>query len=254
MGPALAQPPRARAESGAMLRRIVVTVALILLSAATANGNPAPEAGTTPPAKPAFPVTPAYADGRRDRKAWEDWFKALAIGSYQDGALWWYDERGKAKPRGCVSRSGNPEWVAGCKAAQQRLAFPDIRRRTEAAYSSGWDGVVAADIPPEPITMSETEKAAASTPAYADGRRDREAWEDWLTKLPIGSYRDGAFWWSDEHRKRSPGACESASGDTLWDEGCRAAQRRIALPDVRRTTEVDYRMGWNSLIVTPSPR
>ena len=237
-----------------MLRRIIVTAALILLSAAAANGNPAPQAGTTPPAEHAFPTTPAYADGRRDRKAWEDWFKALAIGSYQDGALWWYGERSKAEPRGCVSRSGNTEWVAGCKAAQQRLAFPDIRRRTETAYASGWDSEVAADIPPEPITLSETEKAASGTSAYADGRRDREAWEGWLTRLPIGSYQDGAFWWSDEHRKRSPGACESPYGDTQWDAGCRAAQRRIALPDVRRTTEADYRMGWNSVIATRSPR
>ena len=237
-----------------MLRRIIVTAALILLSAATANGNPAPQAGTTPAAGHASSTTPPYADGRRDRKAWEDWFKALSIGSYQDGALWWFDERSKAEPRGCVSRSGNTEWVAGCKAAQQRLAFPDIRRRTETAYASGWDSEVAADIPPEPITMSETEKAASGTSAYADGRRDREAWEEWLTRLPIGSYQDGAFWWSDEHRKRSPGACESPSGDTQWDAGCRAAQRRIALPDVRRTTEVDYRMGWNSVIATPLPR
>ena len=237
-----------------MLRRIIVTAALILLSAAAANGNPAPQAGTTPPAEQAFPTTPTYADGRRDRKAWEDWFKALAIGSYQDGALWWYGERSKAEPRGCVSRSGNTEWVAGCKAAQQRLAFPDIRRRTETAYASGWDSEVAADIPPEPITMSETEKAASGTSAYADGRRDREAWEEWLTRLPLGAYQDGAFWWSDEHRKRNPGACESPSGDTQWDAGCRAAQRRIALPDVRRTTEADYRMGWNSVIATRSPR
>jgi len=237
-----------------MSHRIMVTAVLILLSAATANGNPAPQAGTTPPAEQAFSTTPAYAEGQRDRKAWEDWFKALAIGSYQDGALWWFDERSKAEPRGCVSRSGNTEWVAGCKAAQQRLAFPDIRRKTETAYSLGWNSEVAADIPPEPITVSEAEKVASGTPAYADGRRDREAWEEWLTRLPIGSYRDGAFWWSDERSKRSPSACASPSADTQWDAGCRAAQRRIALPDVRRTTEVDYRMGWRSLIATPSPR
>ena len=237
-----------------MSRCITMIAALILLSAPTANGNPAPQAGTTPPAEQAFSTTPAYAEGRRDRKAWEDWSNALALGFYQDGALWWFAERTKAQPRGCVSRSDNTEWVAGCKSAQQRLAFPDIRRKTEAAYSLGWNSEVAADIPPEPITMSEAEKTAAGTLAYADGRHDREAWEDWLTRLPIGSYRDGAFWWSDERSKRSPSACASPSADTQWEAGCRAAERHLALPDVRRTTEADYRMGWRSLIATPSPR
>jgi hypothetical protein len=235
-----------------MSRRIVVISAFILLSAALANGNPAPETGTTPPVERAFSTTPAYAEGRHDRKVWEHWSNALALSSYKDGALWWFGERSKAQPRGCVSRSGITEWVAGCKAAQQRLALPDIRRKTEAPYSLGWNSEVAADNPREPITMSEAERAAAATPAYADGRRDRENWEDWLVRLPIGSYRDGAFWWSDEHGKRSPGACESPAADTQWESGCRAAQRRIALPDVRRMTEADYRIGWNSSIATPT--
>jgi hypothetical protein len=235
-----------------MSRRIVVTSAFILFYAATASGNPAPQTRTAPPAEQAFSTSPAYVEGRHDRKSWEDSSKALALSSYKDGALWWFGERSKTQPRGCVSRSGNTEWVAGCKAAQQRLALPDIRRKTEPPYSVGWDREVSADIPTEPITMSEAEKAVSGTPAYADGRRDREAWEDWLVRLPIGSYQDGAFWWSDEHRKRSPNACESPSADTLWESGCRAAQRRTALPDVRRMTEAGYRMGWNSSTATPT--
>lgn len=153
-----------------------------------------------------------------------------------------------------MPRSGDAEWVAGCRAAQQRLAQPDIRRKTEAFYAMGWESEVAADIPPEPITMSDAEKAASTIPAYADGRRDRQAWEDWLRRLPVGSYRDGAFWWLDEHGTKHPQPCASPTGDIQWEAGCRAAQNRLALPDVRRTTEVDYRLGWISEVSMPPSR
>ena len=196
---------------------------------------------------------PAYMDGRRDRKAWEDWFNGLAIGTYRDGAFWWYEERSKASPRGCVSPPGDAEWVAGCRAAQRRLALADIRWKTEALYALGWESETTADIPPEPITMPPGERAAAVSPGFADGRRDRQALEDWLRRLPIGAYRDGAFWWLDEHDKRRPEPCVSPIEDTQWDAGCRSAQGRLALPDVRRTTEGDYRMGWNSAASAQSP-
>jgi hypothetical protein len=196
-------------------------------------------------------ASPAYADGRRDRKGWEDWFNGLAIGSYQDGAIWWYGERSKASPRGCVSAAGDVEWEAGCRAAQRRLALADIRWKTEALYALGWESEVTVDLPPEPITMPPGE--AAVSPGFADGRHDRQAPDDWLRRLPRGAYRDGAIWWLDEHDKKRPEACFSPAEDAQWEAGCRAAQGRLALPDVRRTTEADYRMGWNSEGGTQSP-
>ncbi len=204
--------------------------------------------------EPAVSSDPAYSDGRRDRLAWEDWFNALAVGSYRDGASWWVSERGKAEPRGCASISGDTEWEAGCRAAQQRLAIVDIRRKTEPTYRSGWDSEVAADVPPEPITISPAERAASSSPAYVDGQRDRQAWEDWLDSLPAGSYRAGAFWWWDERHKKRPAACVSPIGESQWEAGCKAAQRRLAESDIRQNTEVDYRSGWYSGTGQPGPR
>ena len=106
-----------------MLRRILVAV--ILFSAIAANADmPRPSGAAAADRQAAS--TPAYADGQRDRKAWEDWFNGLAIGTYRAGAFWWFTERSKALPRECVSPSGDAEWVVGCRAAQQRLALPDI--------------------------------------------------------------------------------------------------------------------------------
>jgi hypothetical protein len=150
--------------------------------------------------------------------------------------------------------SGNAEWVAGCRAAQRRLALSDVRWKTEAVYALGWESEVAVDIPPEPITMTEAEKAASAAPAYSAGRHDRQLVEDWLRLLPTGAYRDGAFWWLDEHDKNRPAACVSPADDTPWEAGCRAAQGRLAVPDIRRETEVDYRAGWNSEPGAPAPQ
>lgn len=227
------------------LLRYAMVISAALLAAEAANGA-TPDART--PAAEAE-SSPAYADGRRDRKAWEDWFNALAIGTYRDGAFWWFGERAKASPGGCVSPAGDRDWVAGCRAAQQRLALPDIRWKTEALYALGWEAGGQADIPPEPITPPQGETTTATKP-FLDGSHDRQAWEAWLRRLPIGLFRDGAFWWLDEHDKNSPRPCASPSRDAQWVAGCRAAQGRLAESDVRRTTEADYRMGWNR---APSP-
>ena len=165
-----------------MLRRVMLTAAVVsfLSAAATrADGPPQPNSHTSA-AEATASTTPAYADGRRDRLTWVDWFNALAIGSYRDGAFWWAREHSKEQPRGCVSRSGNVEWEMGCKAAQQRLAVTDIRLKAEPAYSLGWSSQTASDIPPEAITLSPTERMASSASPYADGLRDRQAWENWL--------------------------------------------------------------------------
>ena len=136
-----------------MSRRIMVAVAVVFWSVTTASADvPRPD-GTTSAAEQAA-STPAYADGQRDRKGWEDWFNGLAVGSYRDGAFWWFTERGKTQPRGCVSPAGDAEWTAGCRAAQQRLALADIRWKTETSYALGWLSEVSTDIPPEPPRSS----------------------------------------------------------------------------------------------------
>lgn len=227
------------------MRPVIVIAAGFFFAAAASADSPPPPQSTMPPTGQAASTTPAYADGRRDRLAWEDWSNGLAIGAYRDGAFWWARERSKGRPRGCASRSGNAEREMGCKAAQQRLAVADIRRKTEPAYSLGWNSQIVPDIPPEIITISPAERAALSTSPDADGVRDRQAWENWLRGLPSGSYRDGALWWSDERIKRQPDPCVSPAGDSQWEKGCRASQQRLAVADVRRNTEAAYRSGWS---------
>lgn len=82
---------------------------------------------------------------------------------------------------------------------------------------------------------------------FIQGQTDRQGWESWFGAL-TGDYRDGAWYWSGQRSLPNPGSCNSAppfiSGD--WTAGCFAAQQRLAASDVRRKTEPDYRLGWNS--------
>ena len=86
--------------------------------------------------------------------------------------------------------------------------------------------------------------AASHTQAYADGRRDRIAYEQWFASLPEGSYRDGVtFWAGNRNTKPTP----SCSAGPVWQQGCVDARARLTGIDVRRKTEKDYWWGWNSL-------
>lgn len=80
-----------------MLRWIMVVVTVALVSATTASADTPP---VTASAAERDEATSAYTDGRRDRKAWTDWFHGLSIGPYQDGAFWWFSERSKEFPQG----------------------------------------------------------------------------------------------------------------------------------------------------------
>jgi hypothetical protein len=86
---------------------------------------------------PADEQSPGYLDGRADRLAWEQWFGSLA-GDTRLGAEYWTGERHKARPGNCV---GTPEFQQGCGAATQRLATPDVRRKTEPQYWWGWNSL-----------------------------------------------------------------------------------------------------------------
>jgi len=118
------------------------------------------------------------------------------------------------------------------------------------SYPSSQQGSALATIAPAvraPSTMPSSQEAAVSTRAYADGRRDRIIWERWFGGLPVGTYRDGAFFWSGERSKPNPGSCDSPNGDKMWASGCNAARSLLAPFDIRRKTEPDYWWGWNSL-------
>jgi len=49
--------------------------------------------------------------------------------------------------------------------------------------------------------------AASSTPAYADGRRDRIAYEQWVASLADGSYRDGVIFWAGNRSVKPTPSC-----------------------------------------------
>jgi hypothetical protein len=87
---------------------------------------------------------------------------------------------------------------------------------------------------PEPV---------AATAAFHQGLVDHQAWQDWLDATS-GNYRTGAFYWSGERNSAHPGSCEILTGSVR--NGCLAARTLLDPFDARRTSEPDYRPGWNS--------
>lgn len=90
------------------------------------------------------------------------------------------------------------------------------------------------------------QQPAANSPE-AQGHLDRVSFETWFIGLS-GDQRRGAEFWSQERSKSKPVSCLATDGSSVpgFVAGCQEAQRRLALPDVRRRTESDYRKGWNA--------
>jgi hypothetical protein len=87
--------------------------------------------------------SPAVQQGQADRQAWEAWFNAQ-IGEFRAGAEYWAAHRSEPSPTCAVpARSVSPDWSAGCRAAAERLAAPDRRRKTERDYRAGWNDPVS---------------------------------------------------------------------------------------------------------------
>jgi hypothetical protein len=124
-----------------MFRVILLLAGLIMVTVA-------------PAAEPAIsPSSPLFLQGQADRQAWEAWFNAQA-GEFRAGAEYWVTHRSDAKPVSCaaIARSMSVQWAAGCRAAADRLAGPDRRRKSEREYRAGWNS-------PGPLSPS------AATPA-----------------------------------------------------------------------------------------
>ncbi len=100
---------------------------------------------------------------------------------------------------------------------------------------------------PVATVQSPAQMAAALTPAYAEGRQARVEYERWFTALPAtGNYQAGATFWATNRSLKPPPAC-TFSADPAWRTGCADNRARLAPVDQRRTTEPNYRSGWNSL-------
>ncbi len=83
--------------------------------------------------------TPSFQAGSDDRSAYEQWFSGLS-GEYRSGAEFWAGHRSIPREAHC---GGSGDQLAGCLAAQQRLAPIDARRRSEPDYRLGWNSVRA---------------------------------------------------------------------------------------------------------------
>ena len=77
------------------------------------------------------------------------------------------------------------------------------------------------------------------------GLSDRASWQQWFNAQQ-GDFRVGAYYWFEQRRLPHPGPCTNAANSQAWQDGCVAAQSRLALSDARRRSEPDYKRGWNS--------
>jgi hypothetical protein len=171
------------------------------------------------------------------------------------------DEPGWRGQRGFGARA----FERGCRAAQRGLSQAELGPRLP-RFWEGWNSCsapgAAAPIPAAPpialppaanLAPPPREPRAQVQPdpdssAYQQGVADRGAWENWFNGL-TGDYRAGAEWWSGQRSKPKPGSCYGSNVQE-WTDGCVAAQQRLATADIRRKTEPQFWLGWNSY--TPS--
>jgi hypothetical protein len=89
------------------------------------------------------------------------------------------------------------------------------------------------------------QQQASVTAAYAQGRQARIDYEQWISGLPEGGYKDGALFWA-AHRSDKP-MPPNCVGAPDWLTGCAAARGRLTSSDIRRATDKNFWWGWNSL-------
>ena len=80
---------------------------------------------------------------------------------------------------------------------------------------------------------------------YDKGLADRNAWENWFNGLQ-GDVKTGAFFWAGQRSLPHPGSCSQMNAD--FHNGCTAAKERLATADALRTSEPDYKRGWNAYV------
>ena len=102
--------------------------------------------------------------------------------------------------------------------------------------------------PPTPSAQLAATTSSGGSRAYWEGRGARQAWENWFAGL-AGEYKAGADYWAAHRSLPNPGTCgnPSSSEQTEWWKGCTSAKAFLYGTDIRRKTEPDYRLGWNSV-------
>jgi len=114
---------------------------------ALANKPPitAPRGPEVPAAVVGKSLSPSFASGAADRNAWETWFRNLN-GDVQAGAESWASRRSLRNPGSCEPSYAAADvdrqlWIEGCRAAQERLAVSDARRKADPEYKRGWNSL-----------------------------------------------------------------------------------------------------------------
>ncbi len=114
-------------------------------NAPTPAPAPAP-APTTAPVTAFVPIGPpndSFQQGRRDRVTYESWFDRQPEGEVKSGALWWAANRTQALRQHlfCGMAGVSATFAQGCTRAQELLATPDARRRSDVDYRAGWNSL-----------------------------------------------------------------------------------------------------------------
>ena len=105
-----------------------------------------------------------------------------------------------------------------------------------------------------PLAQSSAPSRAGTVPAepssqqFQQGLSARASWETWFSALPVGTYRDGAEYWTYERSKVRPGGCGPAASD--FASGCLKAKSLLSSSDFERKTSPQFWWGWNSYVAT----
>ena len=98
-------------------------------------------------------------------------------------------------------------------------------------------------VPALPHEASPVQPESRFPSSFERGRADREDWERWHAEQ-IGDAWMGAQYWAAQRSLPHPGRCE---GNPDFNRACTEAQRHLAIPDIMRKTDPEYKRGWNSL-------
>lgn len=148
---------------------------------------------------------------------------------------------------GDLERVGNYRNLDDLKLRESAQALVEVHTLDVGMQTSVRQGNGSSAASFVPTLSAAAPPTIAAPIAYLDGRRDRVAYDTWFETLQDGSYKQGALFWASNRSLKDPSSCRSFVADTDWDRGCRDGQTRLALSDLRRRSEPDYKTGWNSL-------
>ena len=96
-----------------------------------------------------------------------------------------------------------------------------------------------------PAASAAATSLSPPSQAYIEGRNARIAYENWFAGLSDADKAGAEFWASRRSLKPPPSTCHYQS--TAFENGCQEAKRILKPLDARRTSEPDFKLGWNSL-------